>query len=69
MVQVFRLGLLRVPDLLRNRLAHPCINFDVRKFHFLVDIVQVLAVKNDENMPLREYSLAEVVLESLISVA
>ena len=54
MVEVFRLGLLGVPDLLWDRLAKASVNLDVRKLQLLVDIAEVLTVENDKDVPLRE---------------
>ena len=68
-IQVFGLRLLRVPDLLRDRLAQPRVDLNVREFHLLVDVVEVLAVKDGENVPLGEHSIAEVVLEPPVSGA
>ena len=61
------LGLLRIPDLLRNRATHLVVHFDVGELQLLVDLIQVLSVKNHKQVPLREQTLFEVAIELFVS--
>ena len=67
MVQVHPLGLLRIPDLLRNRATHLVVHFDVGELQLLVDLIQVLSVKDHKQVPLREQTLFEVAIELFVS--
>ena len=44
MVQIHALGLLRVPDFLRDRPTHLLVDLNVAEFQLLVDLVEILAV-------------------------
>ena len=67
MVQVHPLGLLRIPDLLRNRATHLVVYLDVGELQLLVDLIQVLSIKNHKQVPLREQTLFEVAIELFVS--
>ena len=69
MIHVHSLRLFRVPDLLRNNLAQARVDLQIAEFQFLVDVIQVLVVQNDENMPFGEYTLLKLVIELFVSCA
>lgn len=69
MVHVHTLSLLGIPDLLRNCLAKACVDFEVRKFQLLIDLIEVLAIKNHEDVSLGKHPLLELVVEFVVSCA
>lgn len=69
MVHVHTLSLLGIPDLLRNCLAKACVDFKVSKLQLLIDLIEVLAIKNNEDVSLGKYPLLELVVEFLVSCA
>ena len=67
MVEILALSLLRVPNLLRDSLAEPCIDLDIGELQFLVNVAEVLTVEDGEDVSLGEESLAEETIEALIT--
>ena len=67
MVEILALGLLRIPDLLRDSFAEPCIDFDIRELQLLVDVAETLAVQHGKDVSLGEEPLAEITIEALIA--
>lgn len=67
MVEVHSLRWLRVPDFLRDQLAQATVYLNVRELQLLVDSIDILAIQDHKDVSLRESSLLELVLETLIS--
>ena len=66
LIELHALSLLRLPDLLRNRLAQTCVHFYVGELQFLVQLVEVLVVDDHEHVALGEDALLELVIELLL---
>jgi len=67
MVKIHSLGLLRVPNFFWNQLAQPRIDLDIGKFQFLVNVVEVLTVKENKDVALGKKSIFEVGTEAFIA--
>ena len=67
MVKIHSLGLLRVPNFFWNQLAQSRIDLDIGKFQFLVNVVEVLTVKENKNVALGKKSIFEVGTEAFIA--
>ena len=66
LVQLHALGLLGLPDLLRNGLAEPGVHLNIGELEFLVQLVEVLVIDDHKHVALREDSLLELVVEFLL---